>query len=202
MNEEQEGKGSEKTKTASARGGMREFLTRNSKVVSILIIAAVVAPSIFVAAQIAPVRRTLPAAKDFRMQATDGTTWIPLSSYLGRVVLIDFMATWCLTCKESMPDLASIYRNYSSNPAFVMLSVTASSDDTLSEMSQFKATYSANWTFAVPESFANIWRDYFFNDIPFPTYVLLDREGQIIYRSEGLTPLRTLSQQIGSALNS
>jgi cytochrome c biogenesis protein CcmG, thiol:disulfide interchange protein DsbE len=50
-------------------------------------------------------------APNLTLQSADGST-VELSSYKGKVVLVDFWASWCLPCKTSFPALDSLYREY------------------------------------------------------------------------------------------
>ena len=50
-------------------------------------------------------------APDFAAQALDGRT-IVLSELRGRVVLINFWATWCLPCRAEMPAIQGVYEAY------------------------------------------------------------------------------------------
>ena len=183
---------------------VEKFLTAHAKVMSILIVAAIVVPVVAVVVQVSPVKRFLPAAKDFFMVETDGVTNRHLSDYLGKVVFLDLMATWCTACRQSMPDLQRIYDAYAGKP-FVLLSVTTYylspyENDNVSLMKAFKEEFSANWTFAVPYDAPSVARNYGVD--AYPTYAILDREGQIVYRSVGLVPLGTLNSYIDQALNS
>jgi len=49
------------------------------------------------------------AAPDFRLADLSGRT-VTLSSYKGRVVLLNFWASWCDSCKEEMPALNDLYK--------------------------------------------------------------------------------------------
>ena len=45
------------------------------------------------------------------LQQADGTP-VPLAAYEGKVLLVDFWASWCVPCKTSFPALDAIYREY------------------------------------------------------------------------------------------
>jgi thiol-disulfide isomerase/thioredoxin len=53
----------------------------------------------------------LKPAPDVTLQNADGTAQ-HLSAYYGKVVLVDFWASWCVSCKKSFPALDAIYGDY------------------------------------------------------------------------------------------
>ena len=55
--------------------------------------------------------KELVLAPDFTLRTLDGRE-ILLSKLRGKVVVLDFWATWCGPCKESIPTLVQIYRTY------------------------------------------------------------------------------------------
>jgi peroxiredoxin len=50
-------------------------------------------------------------APDFQLQTLDGKV-VKLSDYHGKVVLINFWATWCQPCRTEMPDLQKVYESW------------------------------------------------------------------------------------------
>jgi cytochrome c biogenesis protein CcmG/thiol:disulfide interchange protein DsbE len=50
-------------------------------------------------------------APDFSLETVEGKT-VKLSDYKGKVVAINFWATWCEDCRKEMPDLQKAYETY------------------------------------------------------------------------------------------
>jgi peroxiredoxin len=72
-------------------------------------------------------------APDFTLKSLDGGD-ISLSSYKGKVVLINFWATWCGPCKDEMPSMNRLYLKYK-NKGLVVLAV--STDDSGESVERF-----------------------------------------------------------------
>ncbi|MGC9225107.1 MAG: TlpA family protein disulfide reductase [Terracidiphilus sp.] len=62
-------------------------------------------------------------APDFTL--SDGTTTIHLADYRGKVVLLNFWATWCMPCVEEMPSLLALHHE---QPNLVILAVSVDDD--------------------------------------------------------------------------
>jgi thiol-disulfide isomerase/thioredoxin len=182
--------------------GVRTFLAARDKLLCIAITVAVVVPLVAVAAQVRPSTKGLPVAEDFRMWDTKTIRNIGLSDYRGKVVFLDIMATWCVVCKEQMPDLMTLNATYGGD-SFVMLSVTGDPDLNVTLefrlMEEYRAEFSANWTFAIPVDAFALDRAYVVTG--FPTTVVIDRDGLMTYRAVGRVPLETLVSQVEAALN-
>jgi len=84
-------------------------------------------------------------APDFTLETLDGQT-VKLSTLRGKVVLINFWASWCPPCKAEMPAIQHVHDDYS-DQGLVILAVNASNQDTLANAQTFLAN--KNLTFLV-----------------------------------------------------
>jgi peroxiredoxin len=62
------------------------------------------------------------AKADFTLTDLDGKSWT-LSALKGKVVLVNFWATWCPPCRKEMPDLQALYDRFK-DKGFVVLSIS------------------------------------------------------------------------------
>jgi thiol-disulfide isomerase/thioredoxin len=67
-------------------------------------------------------------APPFAITAIDGQQ-ISMDELAGKVVLVDFWATWCAPCRESIPHIREIAKKFQSEP-FVVLSISLDKDET------------------------------------------------------------------------
>ena len=67
-------------------------------------------------------------APNFSFTALDGSH-LSLESLTGKVVLIDFWATWCGPCREALPHVKEIAKKFAGQP-LVVISISMDSDDT------------------------------------------------------------------------
>ncbi len=61
-------------------------------------------------------------APDFTLTAIDGVT-VRLSDLRGKVVLLNFWATWCPPCEAELPDLNALHRDYAEAQGFTVVGI-------------------------------------------------------------------------------
>jgi thiol-disulfide isomerase/thioredoxin len=115
-----------------------------------------------------PVNLTFPAI--------DGST-VDLANLRGKVVLLDFWATWCPPCRGEVPTVVSVYNKYHSR-GFEIVGISL--DQSRDSLSQFIADNGMTWPeFFDGQGWGNSLARRF--DIRFiPQMWLLDRQGRII----------------------
>ena len=103
--------------------------------------------------------------------------YIKLSSLRGKVVLIDFWASWCSPCRRESPNMVKLYKRYH-DKGFEIYSVSL--DNTKSKWVQAIKDDGLTWTHVSDLRYWNsaAGKDYGVRSIPFT--VLLDRKGNII----------------------
>jgi peroxiredoxin/Tfp pilus assembly protein PilF len=118
-------------------------------------------------------------APEFSITTSDGE-YLSLEDLRGKVVLLDFWGTWCPPCVASVPSLRSLRKRFAKEPAFVMIGI--SSDSEREKWREFIAKNQMAW----PQYLDRDRRvQKAFAVRAFPTYILIDHEGIIRFRSIG-----------------
>jgi len=113
---------------------------------------------------------------DLTFTALDGST-VDLADLRGKVVLMDFWATWCPPCREEVPNVVNVYNKYHSR-GFEIVGISLDQDR--NALSEFIASNGMPW----PEYFdGQGWGNSLaqrFSVRSVPQMWLLDRKGRII----------------------
>jgi thiol-disulfide isomerase/thioredoxin len=133
-------------------------------------------------------------APDFSLATTDGKT-LKLSSYRGKVVIVDFWATWCPPCLKGIPDLIELKKKYGKKGFEVIgVSVDTESKDKVVPFIKEKGI-----NYPVVYGDMNVYQQY--GGIrSIPTTVVIDKNGKIIASYEGLMPIDTYETYIKKLL--
>jgi thiol-disulfide isomerase/thioredoxin len=117
-------------------------------------------------------------APNFQLLDLNGNP-VKLSDFKGKVVFIDFWATWCPPCRESIPAIKELHRIKSQNPNIVMLGINVG--EKKSTVEKFVKKNGINY--AVLLSNDKTTDAYKVNAIPM--FFIVDKKGEISARYAG-----------------
>jgi thiol-disulfide isomerase/thioredoxin len=121
---------------------------------------------------------------------------VNLSDFAGQVVLIEFWATWCPPCRESIPELVSFSKHYTEEElTFLGISVDEGGD-AVERVKAFMEKYNVTFTSLLDDG--DTRKAYDLRSIP--TLFLLDRDHRIAEKHEGFIP--SLSEELSSHVES
>ncbi len=120
----------------------------------------------------------------------DGTGKWSLAEHSGKVVLVNYWATWCRPCIEEMPLLARIYNDYR-DKQFELIGVTADND--LSIVSSFLEKNPVPYPIYVPDSNDPVVGGSFYI---LPAALIYDKEGRLAKKYTGMVDEATLRADI------
>lgn len=101
----------------------------------------------------------------------------------GKIVVLDFWATWCVPCMQELPYLHKVYEKYKDNPKVIFMVVNSGSNNTLADAQQW-AKKNQQYTFPIYyNKDKDIGEKVGFTVIP--TIAVLDQDGLMQYRTIG-----------------
>ena len=133
-------------------------------------------------------------APDFRLPAVDGSM-VSMSDYSGKVVLVDFWATWCPPCNDMIPILSKLHKRYS-DKGLVILGVSLDQDGlgalgtfVHENMIPYKVVMGDN---RISRSFGGV--------STIPTLYMVDRNGRLVRKLTGFHSYAQLEEQVKAYL--
>jgi len=133
-------------------------------------------------------------APDFSLKSVDGKT-VKLSDYKGKVVIIDFWATWCGPCRRGIPDLVSIQKEFKNE--LVIIGISLDAEKTIKDVPGFVKSYDINYPIVygdekVVMAYGGIQS--------IPTAFVIDKKGNVVDRHIGLVSKDTYVNKIKELL--
>ncbi len=122
-------------------------------------------------------------APDFALRDTNNQE-VRLSELQGKVVILNFWATWCGPCQVEMPHLEAMYKKYKANGLEV---VAVSADDARSASRVKPMVKSKGYTFTVLLDKETEVVAQYNPRKELPYTVIIDQKGNVFYRHAGYT---------------
>ena len=135
-----------------------------------------------------------PAKLDFTIKDLDGKD-VSLTSFKGKVILLNFWATWCGPCKAEIPGFVELQSAYKNDLVVVGYSV----DDKPAQARAFANEFKMNYPILlgdgredVQDAFGPIWG--------IPASFLISRDGRVCKRHLGIAPKAVFEKEIKALL--
>jgi thiol-disulfide isomerase/thioredoxin len=119
---------------------------------------------------------------------------VSLLDFKGKVILLDFWATWCVPCKAEIPGFIELQKKYGAKGLQI---VGLSVDDPLSKAKAYADEMKMNYPVLLAEGKEDILMAY--DPIPsIPVSVVIGRDGKICSKHVGIAPMDVFEKEIAS----
>ena len=132
---------------------------------------------------------------DFTLKDMNGGE-VALVDYRGKVLLLDFWATWCASCKIEIPGFVELYDKYR-DQGFEVVGISV--DDPVAALKDFAMQLNMNYPVLIGDG-RNDVKDAFGPLIGFPTTFIIARDGTICSEHVGFAPKQQFEDEIRSLL--
>ena len=137
---------------------------------------------------------TYPIAPNFELTGSDGNI-VRLSDFKGKVVILDFWATWCGPCRQEIPGYIDLYNKYN-DKGLEIIGVSLDQDG-WTPVRPFMESYNINYpivmgTMQVVQAYGGIRS--------IPTTFIINRNGEVVERKIGARPVEYFEQILSNLL--
>ncbi|MEW6185716.1 MAG: TlpA disulfide reductase family protein [Thermodesulfobacteriota bacterium] len=134
-------------------------------------------------------------AKNFSLKNLDSKK-VSLSDFRGRVVLVNFFATWCPPCRQEIPELIKIFKE-NNKRGLAMVGISMDTD----EFPHVIKNFTKKMKIPYPILIGNEEVAYHYRVMGIPATFLIDKEGKIYQRFDGLVSKDLLEKTIKELLS-
>lgn len=135
----------------------------------------------------------MPAKLNFTFKDINNRA-VALSDFKGKVIILDFWATWCVPCKAEIPGFIGLQQKYASRGLRV---IGLSVDDSLPTAKKYADQMKMNYPVLLAEGKDDILMAY--DPIPsIPVSVVIGRDGKICSKHVGIAPMDVFEKEIAS----
>ncbi len=136
-----------------------------------------------------------PARLDFTLKDVNGRD-VRLADYKGKVILLDFWATWCVPCKTEIPWFVEFQNKYGASGLQV---IGISVDDTVDKLKPYVKSLNMNYVVLqglhhddVQNAYGPLWG--------IPVTLVISRDAKICAKHAGISSKETFEKEIRSLL--
>jgi peroxiredoxin len=123
---------------------------------------------------------------------------VKLSDYKGKVILLDFWATWCPPCRKEIPGFIELYDSYKSR-GLVVIGVSMDDADDLATVKHYAGQIKMDYPILMGAGREEELKPVF-GELPLPTSFVIGRDGRICARHDGLTAKEEFEREIAGLL--
>lgn len=124
------------------------------------------------------------AASDFTLRDVEGRD-VRLSDFAGKVVLLNFWATWCVPCEAEIPHLQKLHETYKDR-GFTVLGVAMDGPETIAHVASFVQRYQLQYPVLLDEETKVV--GIYNPKRTAPLSLLIDRSGRVARQRQGFSP--------------
>jgi peroxiredoxin len=135
-----------------------------------------------------------PAHLEYTLPDIDGKQ-VTLADFKGKVILLNFWATWCGPCKAEIPGFVELQNQFKDDLVVLGFSV----DDPVDKAKAFAAEYKINYPIVlglgreeVQDAYGPIWG--------IPTSFLISRDAKVCRKHMGIAPITVFEKEIQALL--
>ncbi len=134
------------------------------------------------------------ARLDFTLKDMNGVD-VKLASFKGKIILLNFWATWCGPCRAEIPDLVALQNDYGKDLVVLGLSV----DDPIEKLKPYATQFKINYPVLVGDGREDV-QDAFGPLLGIPVSVIIGRDGVIARKHIGIGSREQFEQEIKALL--
>ena len=117
-------------------------------------------------------------------QSTDGKRSV-FSEYKGKVLVLDFYATWCVPCRDSVPHLIGLQKKYGEQ-GLVVVGLNVGGEDDYPKVPEFAKEFGIQYMLGIPDE--DLVTFLLADSDAIPQTFVFDRQGQLVQRFTGYGP--------------
>jgi len=134
-------------------------------------------------------------APDFSLPLVKGSGFMTLSENIGKVIILDFWATWCPPCRMEIPGFIELYNKYKDSGLIVIGIIVG---DNMDIVKKFVLENNINYPVVMGNS--KVVQDYG-GITGIPTTFIIDRKGNIVQKFIGYRPKEVFENEIKKLLS-